>query len=377
MDLYFQCITNFEDFLGLKHSWRQLLAKIDSPSLFQTFEWHESVLSWVRDEVSLRILLLYGNDELIGIAPFALYEKRAAGIRYLVLDFIKCPDNQICDFLLHPQYKDESIKLVAQYLRQSSDWTALNLAHNPANSSHAEKLQEELDSVGLVTDLSSFDNNWFISLNSTWESFYRDRSRRLKKGNNLVLNKLNQSHEWEIKQYQNTELLPESELIQLVTKLSANSWKVDTNNSLNFPGPQAFIRTLTHHLLENGWLSLWVLYIDGTPAAMEYQVKYGTSYHALRSDFDQQFSQQSPGTLLTWKLTEQLFHVHESSPFKYYLGPGTNDYKKRWTTFSEPLSVLKGYNHTWLGYLIQTYDKQILPIARTLRSNLNQKWSSE
>lgn len=377
MDLYFQCITKYEDFLSLKSAWHQLLAQLETPTLFQTYEWHESVLAWKAEDVSLRILALYADHELIGIAPFALYKQKALAIPYQVLDFIKCPDNQNCDLLLRPEYTDEGMHLIAQYLRQSCDWTQLNLAHFSARAGHVEKLHEKIKSAGLATKIAPFDNNWFIPLSCTWESFYKARSRRLKKGNNLVLNKLNQSHEWEIKWYQNDQLHSESELIQIVTQLSANSWKVDTQNSLNFPGPHAFIRTLTHHLIQQNWLSLWILYIDGTPAAMEYQVKFGHSYHALRSDFDQKFHQQSPGTLLTWKLTEQLFHTTEDPESNYYLGPGTNEYKRRWTTLSDPLYALAGYNRTLLGRYLKLYQAHILPVARTVRTHLFKKKANE
>ena len=60
--------------------------------------------------------------------------------------------------------------------------------------------------------------------------------------------------------------------MMVAPSLSRRSWKHRTWNSLDHPGPGAFIQTLTGHASRRGWLSLWLLDIYSKPVAMEYQL---------------------------------------------------------------------------------------------------------
>ena len=60
-------------------------------------------------------------------------------------------------------------------------------------------------------------------------------------------------------------------IVEQVTSISATSWKVETGNSLDKPDPsvhQAALGLAT----DRQWLSIWLLSLDGRPAAMEYQL---------------------------------------------------------------------------------------------------------
>ena len=41
--------------------------------------------------------------------------------------------------------------------------------------------------------------------------------------------------------------------------ISRRSWKTETGNSLDNPGPQAFVRRLSELACERGWLSVWLM----------------------------------------------------------------------------------------------------------------------
>ncbi len=122
--------------------------------------------------------------------------------------------------------------------------------------------------------------------------------------------------------------------------ISAKSWKSRTGNSLDMPAPQAFIRRLSALASRRGWLSIWILSLNDRPVAMEYQLVADGNVYALRSDFDPEFDEISPGTYLNLVLVQQLFG---RGLRRYYMGPGNNAYKCRWAAQAEPIEELNMY----------------------------------
>jgi CelD/BcsL family acetyltransferase involved in cellulose biosynthesis len=149
--------------------------------------------------------------------------------------------------------------------------------------------------------------------------------------------------------------------------VSRRSWKQATGNSLDNPGPGAFIQTLTGHAARRGWLSLWLLHIDSKPVAMEYQLVDGANVYALRADFDTACEEISPGSYLMRTLVESLF---DKGLQRYYMGPGSNAYKTRWTDEGEPLQQLSAFGRTWRGRLLHIVDDVLRPRARAARAAL-------
>jgi len=62
------------------------------------------------------------------------------------------------------------------------------------------------------------------------------------------------------------------------------------------------------------------MYVANRPVAMEYQLIGNVDIHALRSDFDQDFEDASPGSYLFRHLLESSFGTHYS---RYYMGQAT------------------------------------------------------
>jgi CelD/BcsL family acetyltransferase involved in cellulose biosynthesis len=153
-----------------------------------------------------------------------------------------------------------------------------------------------------------------------------------------------------------------------IVSISARSWKRSTGNTLDVPGPRAFIERLTNQAYASDWLSVWVLRIHDTPVAMEYQIVYDDKVHALRADFDDNYKNLSPGSFLSRRLVEGLF----ANGFKrYYMGPGRNSYKTRWSKTGDMLHTLTAYAPTLRGRAVALWPNEVKPKLRTLRDRLS------
>ena len=211
--------------------------------------------------------------------------------------------------------------------------------------------------------------NLFVPLDSTWESYYATRGRRLKKAVNLVANRLARTGKIAIdwRAAGAGDSIDVDGIVAQITEVSARSWKRATGNSLDNPGPQAFIRRLSRHGLARGWLSVWTLRVDERLLAMEYQVAADGNVYALRSDFDASCEQTSPGSHLSRHLLQQLFGRGFE---RYLMGPGGNDYKYKWATDSEPVYEMDGYGRSVRGRARALWELALKPPAKRLRDRL-------
>ena len=151
-----------------------------------------------------------------------------------------------------------------------------------------------------------------------------------------------------------------------IVAISAHSWKHVTGTSLDRAGPQAFIRELTESAFAEGWLSVWCLRLDGRPVAMEYQLLRDGHIHALRADFDDQYQSISPGSYLNFRMLERLF---DGQHRRYYMGPGNNPYKSRWSETGDPVQTLTSYAPTMRGRAGELWS-EVKPRLRTWRDRL-------
>lgn len=360
-------ITDEQHFHALKAEWNRLCAESPSNSVFLRHEWFDAAWQWAGREHRLNLLCVYRSGLLIGICPLMLRVIRGPFVTRRKLTFLTVPDTQLCDVLSSPADLDAVIQTVAEQLfALRNDWDVLELNYLPAGSPTPGLLAGQMAKMGLRVTLQPAGRNPLITLQDGWDAFYSSRSRRLKKGNNLIANHLNKAGAPVVRQFTNKPDV--ATLLAAITEISARSWKTTTGMSLEHSGPRSFITCLSRHAAEHGWLSAWLLNLNDKPVAMEYQLIYQGSVHALRSDFDEAYGHLSPGTYLNWKQLEQLFGMGLAT---YYMGPGDNAYKYRWTETGEPLCRFRAYSSTLRGRCGYLLEERARPAAARIRSWIN------
>lgn len=369
-------VSGYAGFLELREPWNELAA---DRSVFLRHEWFDAAWQWRgRDDAArLAILCAYRGTRLAGICPLIACTVRSAGMARRMLEFLTVPDNQLCDIIAaESEQAAVADALAAELVARHGEWDVLRLSYLPEHALARSELARALEAHGIECRMTGTGGNPCISLETGWEDYYSTRSRSLKKANNLAANRLKKAGEIRIDWLQPGAALAAEAATALdaAIAISAGSWKRSTGNSLDNPGPQAFIRRLSELALEQGWLSLWLLALDGKPMAMEYQLVFGGKVHALRADFIDGSDEISPGSHLNRHQLEQLFGrgLH-----RYLMGPGDNPYKKRWTEEAEPLFQLDAYSPSARGRLAALWDLRIKPALRALKANMKQSKEAE
>jgi len=286
------------------------------------------------------------------------------------LEFLSVPDTQFCDLICDGADAAEVSRAMVMALSdRAREWDVLDLKHLTKDAAATNLVSQHTARAAMDLVLTAWDANACIDLTESWDAFYGRRSRSLKKANNLAANRLRKAGAVELEWVRRAPASPHrvDALLEELIAVSARSWKAETGLTLENTRPGAFIRRLTRHALAQGWLSIWCLRLDGKLAAMEYQLVCGDEVFALRADFDRALDTISPGSYLSAQLLQQLF---ASGLRRYWLGPGQNPYKARWTEQSEALFRVSAYSPTVRGRVLRLSDRLIRPAARRVRAAL-------
>lgn len=359
-------VTTDAGFALLREPWNALVERTDG-NVFLRHEWFAAAWAWRRSQASLWILCAYAESRLVGV--LALMQARDAPHRGRPLQFLSVPDAQWCDLLADPGFGPAvGTALVEHLLSNAPQWDQLSLDRLPAGSAVQTWLAPALVDKGVAAHFEAIDSNPFVDLSAPWADYLGTLSRGIKKTRNLAANRLARAGvaevEWVTSMNASREQVQSA--LEKMVAISARSWKRATGNSLEAPGPNAFVRALTDAAHAQGWLSLWFLHLDGVAVAMEYQLMNKGVVYALRADFDDAHRSLCTGTFLNFHMLEELF---DTPLARYCMGPGNNPYKSRWSRSAESLTIMTCYAPTMRGRAGALWS-EVKPKLRTLRDRL-------
>lgn len=365
-------ITDFSAVVNIKEAWRRIVDGAAHPSVFLTYEWIDAAWQWLRADAEPRLICCYRGDELVAVAPFCSRSQRRFKLEYRELSLIDIPDTQHCDIVSRSDLASAATSRILAHLGERRDWDVARLPKlEPASCARTE-VADHCRALGLRYGEITNGENLEVDISDGWESYYATRSRRLKKGNNNIRNRIgSQASQVRLlwSRDRSDRDIQVGELLEDFKRISAASWKKETGLTLDQSGPGLFIDRLSEHAVENDWLSLWALELDGNVVATEYQLVRDGVVSALRADFDSEFADLSPGSYLNWQLLQKLCDTDLSL---YRMGPGSNAYKLRWTNRTTELTELRVYNRTLRGRRQWLLETVIVPaLRRALRTIRN------
>ncbi len=363
--------TSESGFHSLLEEWNELAGQHSPSSVFLTHQWFDAAWQWRKLDSSMQILTVRSKGSIVAIAPFVITVTTLSGVQLRCLEFLSVPDTQECDILCRSGYEQSAAASIARYLRHSADWDIARLGKLLPDTFCTSYLPAALTRCSIRhINTPESEVNLTMPMADDWATYYSRRSRRLKKGNNLISNRINKSFDQVEVQWLHGKNIGKEELqaaLDDIIRISSNSWKGDcTQTTFDNSGPEAFINRLIEKAAGEGWLSVWRLVLDSQCVATELQLIHNGIIAALRADFDNQLKKHSPGTYLNWKLLERLFD--ESSLTEYRMGPGRNEYKMRWAETTLVLSGITAYGTSLKARYVYFMEEIARPAVRQLKN---------
>ena len=340
----------YADFQALREEWNTVADRAPKASVFLRYEWFDAVWQWQDGGTTPVIITCRDGAALVGILALALRHERIRGFSVRRMIPLQVPDTQEHDLIAAPVDRHRVAAAIADWFhRHRGRWDVLELSALPADTGNRDALLDALRTAGIAADPEPDQVNLSIDLTPSWQYYLKTLTRRVKKNVNLVRNRLEKQAAVDLEWHRGTDA--RATALAEAIDISARSWKSGLELSLDFEGPRAFIERLTDHAGEQGWLSLWLLRLDGKAVAMEYQLSFAGRVHALRGDFDPAHETLSPGAHLHAQQLQALFATEGLET--YLMGPGKNAYKLRWSQSGQTLQALRAWSPTMRGFALR------------------------
>jgi CelD/BcsL family acetyltransferase involved in cellulose biosynthesis len=347
-----ETIGEVSGFAALQQEWNELLQSSDSDGLFLTWEWLYTWWKHLAGDRRLSIRAVRCEGELAALAPCGLRPPSLSRGRPLpVLEFLGSGSvgSDYLDVIVRRGREPEARRALASCLageRLMLDWTQLK--------------QGECQAAGVASTLG--ESGWSVAETGTntcpfiplagrsWESYLATLGAEHRYNFHRKWKRLNRDYAVQFEQVRTGEQCRES--IDLVIALHNLRWRDrGGSDAFNTPGLVGFHQEFSQVALERDWLRLYVLRLDGKPAACLYGFLYRRTFYFYQSGFDATYDKHSVG-LVTMGLA--IKSAIEEGAEEYDLLHGNEAYKSHWSRDSRELGRLEVYPPRGLGWICRS-----------------------
>jgi len=335
----------FSDFLALGARWNALLKETGSDSVFLTWEWLYTWAKHYLEEGQLWIVLVFKNDELVGIAPFCLRPRVTEMITVREMRFLGSDDvgSTHLDFIVRRKHKAMALRAIYRHLHEeaSGAWDLVTLSELPADSSSIDLWELLVGEAGRVMEVASMTVEPFIDLRDGLEHFLASLS-----GNERSNLRRKQRHLEGLGSvtYERVSSTQDVErAMDLLIDLHQMRWRQKGDAGVFADERRRrFHREIARAFSEKGWLRLDFLRLGGEAIAGVYGYAYRDRYSFYLPGLNPKVAaRSSPGILLLFRCVAEA--VREGYK-EFNLLKGAADYKMAWATGLRRCITLQCYN---------------------------------
>ncbi|MBI4609206.1 MAG: GNAT family N-acetyltransferase [Candidatus Rokubacteria bacterium] len=347
-------VERIEDPAGfekLRDEWDELLEESASNCLFLTWEWLHTWWRHLGEGRQLSLIAVRCEGRLIAVAPLTVRPRRVTGlVPFRVLEFLGTGSvgSDYLDLIIRRGREREAIRALVEHLADGK--LMLELAQVNRHSCLAAGLATQLMLRGWRRSRATTDICPFIRLSGhSWQSYlatlgaehrynFGRRLRNLTKRFDVRFERV----AWE-EQRRTT--------LSALFALHDVRWR-ERGGSTAFctPGLRSFHEEVSRLALQRGWLRLFVLRVDGKPAAALYGFAYGRTFYFYQAGFDPCYTKQSVG-LVTLGLAIQ--NAIEEGVDEFDLLHGDEQYKLHWAREARELERVELYPPRVRGLLYE------------------------
>lgn len=335
-------------FGSMHEEWDELLHASRSDCLFLTWEWLHTWWKHLAAGRGLSILAVRRGEQLAALAPCALRKPEPLLLRPLpVLEFLGtgAVGSDYLDCVVRAGCEGEAAHTLAEGLTAPS--ARIDLRQLAAGS-HAAEAAQELSTQGWTVRETVTHTCPYIPLGgASWDSYLRSLGQEHRYTFHRKWNRMQRDFKVRFEEIRTAEQCGDA--MELVFDLHTMRWRGrGGSDAFDNADLRNFHREFSFLALKRGWLRLYLLWLDDTPAACLYGFLYRRKFYFYQSGFDASFERHSPG-LVTMGLAIQ--RAIEEGADEYDLLHGTESYKRHWSSQDRKLSRLQLFPPGGRGWL--------------------------
>jgi CelD/BcsL family acetyltransferase involved in cellulose biosynthesis len=305
----------------LRHEWAELASR--TRSVFKTWEWLSTWWDHFGRRRQLLVTAVRSQGRLIGILP--LYQWRTRPLR--ILRFLGHSVGDELGPICAPADRPRMARALNRVLADSP-WHLLLAEQLPADENWGAVLGGRV--------LTREGNPVLRFGAEGWEGFLRQRSANFREQVRRRPRKLAREHEVRYRLVDGTGDL-QSEL-DILFRLHAARWAATRSALL---AHEEFHRSMARLAAQHKWLRVWVLEIEGQPAATLYGFRFAGVESYYQAGRDPRWDRYHVGFVL---LAHAIRQAAEDSMVEYRLLRGSEQYKYRFANADPGLETI-GVTH--------------------------------
>ena len=352
------------EFPGIKRAWEILCDQVnDGVTAFASYQWHKTWWQHYSAGAVLNIITMWDADRLVGIAPLMLRRATIHGIPATVVGFIENSQSLHNDFIVLPAVRELFLREVLRCLFEHSfQWEIIALKNLPGTSANYEALITILDESGKKWRQrpTLLDSPYLIPC-GTWENYLAGRTSRTRKSLRHIENSMHKAGEVSVRNIRTgEEFLSVKDEVFGVAK---QSWAEKNGDSLASFTNEKFFNDLALSTASRGWLSLWILELNGKMIAIEFHLKAYGKDHAMRGHYLPEFASLSPGTYLEMQILKNTFAEAERVRTYDFCG-SFEEYKRKWTDSYAPHRDVEIFGDSMHARLLAIHETRLVPLLK-------------
>jgi CelD/BcsL family acetyltransferase involved in cellulose biosynthesis len=315
-------IDQFDALESRRAEWDALVARSTTPTIFQTYEWHESWWRVFGAEYELWVLLAEADGELVGIAPLMLSRRRVHGVRRRVLEFIGAPlGSDYCDFIVAQDRPEVLKQLLASLYARRDQWDLLLCSEIPDSSPTVKAIPAFFDarhSASVIMRLNEAPTCVF-------ENPDEDRKRIKKKDIQAHHNYYKRNGKLEFKDLTDAEEI-KPYLDTFFAQHIARRAQMEEPSQFLDPRRRTFYQKAIESLAPMGGVVFSILFFEEAPIAFHLGFALANRIVSYTPTFDLAHAKHGPGQVLLKHLLEDALE-HKVSEFDFSIGEEPYKYR--------------------------------------------------
>jgi len=372
--MHARAVREKRELLEIETAWNELIRDSYFDAPFYSWAWHHKWWEHFGNEHELFIIVVQDSDgALQAIAPLRRRKTRLRGLRANEICFLYnyvAPRSSI--LVRNGSRGLQAVRAIIEYLsRQRVQWDQIRLEDIDEGMPYLSALCNQADSCGLHTIATTGRRSPFVTIGTDFRKYTLDTLRgERRRSIKHKVNRLLKRTDYRFMEFTEPEQMQTA--IDLAFRVSKASWKGEKGSDMSGSAPRkAFYIDITDHFARLGQIKVWISFLGDNPIAVQYQLTNGQVVYMLISDFDERYRSLSPGTVLLYQIMEKL---HDTEVNEFDFSGNCYEYKTKWATGLRRHVTLEIFHNGAYSYFIFLTKKRILPMLRSVRSNVVGSW---
>lgn len=341
-------VTTFE---AIKKPWMGLLSSSPRNSLFVSYEWAST---WWRHfgQGALWILLVWDDDELLGIVPMCLRRSWYNGVPVRMLGMFSNKHISRSDIVCRDRV-DAVARALAEFWRDHDDeWDVLRLEPLPMESPIIGPLSAELERCNLQAfPIEPTTALYYLQTDIDWTSYLRTRSQNFKGSMRKARNKLDRCGAVSFVTFDRIEDLEQG--FTLFWRLAERSWKRGDARARYQIQDKAFLKDVAFEcaLSSDGGYEIRLLMVNDEMVGGVSLLFYNQVLYGFEVCYDEQLEFADPGRILFADMLQRYLGGDRIKEIDFN---GESRFVRSWTDAARQYGVMSACNRRFYSRLVGT-----------------------